>query len=241
MKGKRPDLGDLEREILAVAERARVDAQDLADRLRNDAQAAADRLRAEAQAAGERVRHEAPRKALHLAMIVIPLGILFFPLTTSRRTLMVIAIALLVADLVKIHEPRWRSVFTTFFGPLIRRHEHTGITSSTYMLVSALLATYLFDPPVAAAALVFLIVGDTLAAMVGLAWGRTRLFGKTLEGFLAGFVASFGAVALLVPELPLSSVALGAAAAAIVEILPIPVDDNFRIPLVAGVVLQCTR
>ncbi len=241
MKAKRPDLADLEREILAVAERARVDAQEVADRLRNDAQAAAERLRAEAQAAGRRVRHEAPRKALHLAMIVIPLGILHFPLTVSRRTLMVVAVALLVADLVKMHQPRWRSVFTTFFGPLIRRHEHTGITSSTYMIVSALLATYLFDPDVAAAALVFLIVGDTLAAMVGLAWGKTRVFGKSLEGFVAGFVSSFAAAGLLVPALPLPAVALGAFVAAVVEVLPIPVDDNFRIPLVAGLVLQCVR
>jgi dolichol kinase len=154
---------------------------------------------------------------------------------------MVIGVALLVADLVKMHQPRWRSVFTTFFGPLIRRHEHTGITSSTYMIVSALVATYLFDRHVAAAALVFLIVGDTLAAMIGLAWGKTPLFGKTLEGFLAGFVSSFVAAALLVPELSLPAIALGALAGAVAEVLPLPVDDNFRIPLVAGLVLQFLR
>jgi dolichol kinase len=239
--GKRPDLRDLEREILAAAARARVDAQELADRLRGEAHTAAERLRTEAHAAGRRVRGEAPRKALHLASIVIPLGILYLPLTAGRRTLMVIGVALLVADLVKMHQPRWRSVFTTFFGPLIRRHEHTGITSSTYMIVSALVATYLFDRHVAAAALVFLIVGDTLAAMIGLAWGKTPLFGKTLEGFLAGFVSSFVAAALLVPELSLPAIALGALAGAVAEVLPLPVDDNFRIPLVAGLVLQFLR
>ena len=30
-------------------------------------------------------------------------------------------------------------------------------------------------------------------------------------------------------------------AAAVVEILPIPVDDNFRIPLLAGLVLEWLR
>jgi dolichol kinase len=236
-----PDLRDLERDILAAAERARIDAQELADRLRGDVQTAAERVRSEAQAAGARVAGEAPRKAIHLASIAIPLAILHLPMPAVRRSLVVLAVALLVADLVKIHHPRWRSVFTTFFGPLIRRHEHTGITGSTYMVVSALLATYLFDRPTAAGAMVFLIVGDTLAAMVGMAWGRTRFFDKSFEGFLAGFLSSWAAAALLVPELPPGSVAVGALIGAFVEVLPIPVDDNFRIPLLAGLVLQWAR
>jgi len=239
---RRPlDFHELEREIQAAAARARVDAQEVADRLRTEAGVVADRLRGEAQAAGARVKDEAPRKVIHLASIVIPLAILHLPLDACRRALAVLAVALLVADVVKIHQPRLRSMFVTFLGPLIRRHEHTGITGSTYMIVSALLATYLFEPLEAACALVFLIVGDTLAAIVGKAWGRTKLFDKTLEGFLAGFVASFAAAATLVPELPLAAVALGAFAAAVVEVMPIPVDDNFRIPLVAGLVLHWAR
>ena len=238
---RRVDVRELEREILAAASRARVDAQEIADRLRGDVEAAAERVRAEAEAAGRRVRREAPRKAIHLTSIAIPLGILHLPLETARRTLAILAVALLVADVAKIHQPRLRSLFIAFFGPLIRRHEHTGITSSTYMIVSALLATYLFSPPEAAGALVFLILGDTMAAIVGMAWGRTPLFGKTLEGSLAGFVAGAVGAAALVPALPLHAVALGALTASLVEVLPIPVDDNFRIPLLAGLVLHWAR
>lgn len=234
----RLDFRELEREIQETAARARVDAQEVADRLRGDVEAVTERLRQEAQAAGRRVRHEAPRKAIHLASLVIPLAILHLPLDAVRRALAVVAVALLVADVAKIHQPRARSLFVTFFGPLIRRHEHTGITGSTYMLVSALLATYLFPPAEAACALVFLVLGDTMAAIVGMAWGRTPLFGKTLEGFLAGFAASLAGGLFLVPELPVLAVALGALAAALAEVLPIPVDDNFRIPLVAGLVLH---
>lgn len=241
MKRRPLDFRDLEREILAAAGRARVDAQEIADRLRGDVEGVAERLREEAFAAGARVRGEAPRKAIHLAAIVIPLAVLHVPIVACRRALVVLAVALLIADVAKIHQPRLRSYFVTFLGPLIRRHEHTGITGSTYMVVSALLATYLFEPAEAAAALVFLIVGDTLAAIVGMAWGRTPLFGKTVEGSLAGFAASFAAVVLLVPDLPVSAVALGALAAALVEVLPIPVDDNFRIPLVSGLVLHWVR
>jgi len=210
-------------------------------KLERDLQSAAERVKGEAQAAGERVRHEAPRKAIHLAMIVIPLGILHLPLTVSRRVLMGAALVLLIADLAKIHQPRVRTYFLTFVGHLIRRHEREGITGSTYMVVSALLCTYLYQPETAAAAMVYLIVGDTLAAMVGKAWGRTPLFGKTLEGSLAGLTTSFAAAWLLVPGISPWHLLAGAAAASIVEVAPIPVDDNFRIPLLAGLVLEWLR
>lgn len=210
-------------------------------KLERDLHTAAGRVKDEAQAAGERVRHEAPRKAIHLAMIVIPLGILHLPLTVSRRVLMGAALLLLVADLAKIHQPRVRTYFLTFVGHLIRRHEREGITGSTYMIVSALLATYLYQPGTAAAAMVYLIVGDTLAAMVGKAWGRTPLFGKTLEGSLAGLLTSFGAAWLLVPGISPWHLLAAALAAAVVEVAPIPVDDNFRIPLLSGLVLEWLR
>jgi len=233
-----PDFDDLEKEIQRAAERARVDAQDVADRLRADVQAAAERVRVEAVAAGERVKGEAPRKAVHLTMIVIPLAILYLDIVWVRRTLMAVGLLLVVVDLFKIHQPRLRTYFTRFFGRLIRQHEHVDITGSTYMIVSALLVTYLFEPPVAAAAYTFLIVGDTVAAIVGKAFGRTPLFGKSLEGFLGGFAASFLAAWLLVPELPWAPLLVAAFAGSVVEVLPIPVDDNFRIPLIAGLVLE---
>lgn len=233
MKDPRP-IDKIERDLHDAAERLRGEAQAARVRVREEA----DRVKGEAQAAVKRVESEAPRKAIHLASIVIPLGILYFPMFVSRRVLMLFALALLVTDLVKIHQPKLRNYFTHFFGHLIRRHERTEVTGSTYMLVSALLATYLFDREVAAASMIFLIIGDTLAAMVGKAVGRTPLFGKTVEGFLAGFVSSFLVAWAIVPSLGVFHILAGAFVGAVVEILPIPVDDNFRIPLLSGLVLQ---
>lgn len=271
---KRLDLRDLEREIQAAAETARVDAQEIVDRLRADAQTTADRVRtdaaaardrvkaeavaaggrmkaeavaaggrvkAEAVAAGGRVRSEAPRKAIHLIALSIPIGLLYIPITPARRILMGIAAALLLVDLAKIHQPRLRSYFLRFFGHLIRRHERSEVTGSTYLVVSAVVVSYLFDVQVAAASLVFLIIGDTLAAMVGKAWGRTRIFDKTLEGFLAGWISSFLVAWALVPAFGPWPLLIAAFVGAVVEILPIPVDDNFRIPLVTALVLQWIR
>jgi glycerol-3-phosphate acyltransferase PlsY len=92
---------------------------------------------------------------------------------------------------------------------------------------------YAFDKPVAVAALAFLVVGDTTAAIVGKSIGRIPIFGKTLEGSLACFLVCL-AVGWIIPELSLKQAVAGAAMATLVELLPVPLDDNLRIPLAAG-------
>jgi glycerol-3-phosphate acyltransferase PlsY len=73
--------------------------------------------------------------------------------------------------------------------------------------------------------------------VVGRAWGRARLFGKTLEG-TAACLLSCAVIALLVPHLPLRAGWVGAGVAALVELLPIPVDDNLSIPIFSGWAMQ---
>lgn len=230
-KRRRSDLEKLEKDLQAAT-----------DRVKGEAQQAAGRVKDEARQAADRVKGEAPRKAIHFASIIVPLSILYLPLKWVRLVLIVLAVAMLVTDLIKFHHPKIRSYFTEFFGHLIRRHEHVGIMGSTYMIIVSLLVTYLFDRDIAAASLIFLMVGDFMAAMVGKAWGRTKIYGnKTLEGFLGGFLASFLAAWLIVRGIPPQQLAAAALVAMVVEVWPIPVDDNFRIPLLSGLVLEWMR
>ncbi len=191
--------------------------------------------------AAKRVGSEAPRKLIHLGSIVIPLGILHLPIEVSRLALLVVTVLFLAADLVRLNDPRIRRYTAKFFGRLVRHHEQQDLLAATYQMVSALLATYLFPREIAAASYIYLVVGDAVAALVGKAWGRVRVFDKTLEGFLAGFAASLVVAVALVPGIPATHLAIGALVAALAELLPIPVDDNFRIPLLSGVVLEGLR
>ncbi len=198
-------------------------------------------LRSEAEEAARRIQEEAPRKLIHLGSIVIPIGILYLPVEVTRLVLLLVTVLFLVVDLVRLHHPRMRSYFAKFFGRLIRHHERRDLLAATYQMVSALLATYLFPREVAAACYIYLVVGDSVAALAGKAWGRVRIFDKTLEGFLAGLAASWVAAVALVPAISPAHLAVGALVAAVVELLPIPIDDNFRIPLLSGVVLEALR
>jgi dolichol kinase len=75
---------------------------------------------------------------------------------------------------------------------------------------------------------------------VGRAWGRHRFFNKSLEGALGCLLACLawaGYVAWASP-LTLPVLVAGALVATLVEVLPIPLDDNLGITLAAGYAMK---
>lgn len=183
---------------------------------------------------------ELKRKAIHLASLAIPVGFYFSPDSWYpwwERGLLASVILSLAIEVFRLNHPRTRHVFRHFFGELLRNHEEASLLGSTYLLIACLLSIHLFEKPVAVLALSFLILGDTMAAVVGKSIGRVRIFGKTLEGSLACFVVCYGLTAA-VPGIPFPVGLVGAAVATLFELLPIPLDDNFRIPLSAGFAME---
>jgi dolichol kinase len=181
---------------------------------------------------------ELKRKAIHLlAGLVIPVGYEFLPEFWGRWILVMATAGVTAVDFLRLQNPFFRRLFLEYFAPLIRKHERSELTGASYLLIASLVCVLAFDKPVAVAAIGFLVLGDTMAAVVGQAWGRMKFFGKTLEGTAVCF-ASCALIAVLVPQLPLGVGLVGAGIAALVEILPIPVDDNLRIAILSGWVMQ---
>jgi dolichol kinase len=105
--------------------------------------------------------------------------------------------------------------------------------------IGALLALLLLPPPAACIGIYALAFGDGFASLVGKIFGKVRpafLFGKSVEGSAACFVATFIA-AWLVSHNYVVAVAAAVTAAA-VEALPLEDYDNIALPLVVGVVIQ---
>lgn len=185
---------------------------------------------------------EARRKAVHLAFIVLPLELLFewLPWPRSHGEFRVLFLACtagaIVLDVVRIHEARVRTFFRQFFGEMIREHERMSLLGSTYLLLAALISIEVFPQPVAATALGFTVLGDAMGALVGKGWGRTRFFGKTIEGAVGCLAAClvWAWFVSLVTPLPLNVLIAGAVVATVVEVAPIPLDDNLGITLASG-------
>ena len=189
---------------------------------------------------------EAQRKAIHLGCIVLPLGLLFEWLpwprgrTEWRWFLIALTLVAIAIDVIRIHDHRVARFFRRFFGELIREHERINLLGSTYLMIAALLVVEIFPQRVAAAALGFTILGDGLAALIGKGWGRTRFFNKTLEGAAGGLIGCLAWAAFLggAGLLPWGMVLTGALVASLVELLPIPLDDNLGITLFAGYAMK---
>ena len=104
-----------------------------------------------------------------------------------------------------------------------------------------LLTLLLFPRPASNAAIVIFALGDSTASLFGKMFGKRTLpfnKGKTLEGSLIGFVFASSAAAFFVNPFMAAS---GAAAAMLIESLPLPINDNLVLPLVTGALLTFMR
>ncbi len=124
--------------------------------------------------------------------------------------------------------------------PLLKPAERNRVNVATFLILEDTLAFVVFSREVAVLCLLFVSVGDPAAALIGSRSRRARIWGKSLSGTLA-FAATAGAVGVLTalhPAVPLAWwMAAGVVVAALVELLPLPVDDNFTVPLAAGGVM----
>jgi dolichol kinase len=176
---------------------------------------------------------ELGRKAIHVSALAIPIGYYFIEPALGRAILASLTAASFTIDVVRLNQPRIRTFFFIFFGRMVRDHERYNLLGATYLLLSSLICVHAFPKPVAVAALSYLILGDTVAALVGRAIGRVRIFGKTLEGSLACFAVCL-AIGAVIPSLSWPQRIVGALMATLIELVPVPLDDNLRIPLASG-------
>jgi dolichol kinase len=94
----------------------------------------------------------------------------------------------------------------------------------------------MYTKPIAVAALTFIIVGDTLAALIGRRFGRHRFGRKSVEGSLACLAGTL-LVAIFAPDLALPVALFGATVAAITEALSTRIDDNISVPIISGLAM----
>ena len=183
---------------------------------------------------------ELARKATHMGALIIPGGYYFLALQRSSMLAIMVPVTALMI-LIDISRLRDWVFYRRFAGkiiaPLIRSHEHAGdFSGATYILLSVCLTVALYTKPVAIAAISFIIVGDTLAALIGRKFGRHKFGRKSIEGSL-GCLAGTLVVALITPGLALSVSVLGAFVAALVEALSTRIDDNISVPIISGLAM----
>jgi dolichol kinase len=187
---------------------------------------------------------EIKRKLFHLLGLIYVAGIIYLPRRPYLALLALALIAVLMVERARLSRPAMEAWIERRFGGLLRARETRRFSGVPWMMGGVLIATALLGPVApAAAAVLYLLLGDAAASLVGIRLGGPRWPGspKSIAGSLACFVVCLVVGrALLAPDYGWTSAVAGAIAATALEFGPLPIDDNLAIPAGASVVLLIT-
>jgi len=182
------------------------------------------------------------RKGWRLLGLVFPI---LYILTSREITLFYTSVTLgifLLGDLFRFLNSDFNHWLFIRFKLILKAEEKKRfLTTTTTFLISSVLTIIFFKKEVAIYSLSFLVIGDAASALIGTYVGRIKIKNKSLEGSLAFFITCLISAALLNKlsklSLPLPVLLIGVLTGAVVEVLPLPWDDNFTIGLSCGIVM----
>jgi len=177
--------------------------------------------------------------------ILRPLAVIFpiLYLNIDQKIVLIIigsiGIVFLIADIVRLLHSGTNIFLFRNATILFKEKETHNFSSMTQFLVASFLLVLLFPKGIAILAMVFLIFGDIFAKIIGLQYGKIRIFKKTLEGSAAYFFGSiiFGIIFLRFFDVPVWIFLAGALAATLTELFPVGIDDNFSVGLISASVM----
>ena len=182
------------------------------------------------------------RKAIHISNAIIPLGYMYI-FQDKIDMIIILSFFLIFCFFVEIarkNNDLVSIIFTRYFSFMLRENEKKGaLTGATWVFVGALFTVLLIPPPFSILALLFLSIGDTFSAIIGMQFPFIRIGEKTLSGSIAGFIACV--ILGLILDTPISHNVLifGAFMAMFIEIIPTTFDDNVTIPVFSGFSMYC--
>jgi len=183
-------------------------------------------------------RNEVPRKLIHMASSLTPLICIY--LLTRGTVAMIISIVLgiyVVSELVRLRNIEMPLFYLVTEAAASKSELNEFVTSPITFALGIVFSLLFFPEPVGYAAVIILTLGDSTASFFGKLLGSYRYpynKGKGIGGTVIGFIFAFlGCLFFINP----TRAFIGALAGMFVETLPLPLDDNLTIPLVAGAVM----
>ena len=182
--------------------------------------------------------NELIRKAIHLSSSIIPLSYWFLAdRHFTLRIVIFLALGFLTADYLRLKSGAIEKVFMRMFGSALRHHEKKNLTGATYVFTGSVVAIFLFPKEIAVPALLILSISDTLAALIGIPFGKHKFLKKSVEGSTAFFISTLIILSIFFPEVIVINILI-AAMVTLAEAYPMNLDDNFLIPIMSGILLS---
>ena len=184
------------------------------------------------------IKTEAVRKSIHFLIALSP-GMAALSLPFAVLSLMAGILCYTAMELARLSGIKVPLVSAITCMASRPRDMNRFVLGPVTLALGALIALLFFPPPAASIGIYALAFGDGFAGLAGKMFGRIRpyfLFGKSVEGSAACFIAVFVSAWLVSGSLTVSMAAAFAATA--IEALPIGDYDNTALPLVVCIVVQ---
>jgi dolichol kinase len=179
------------------------------------------------------IRGELVRKSLHMLIAFVPS---IAAAASVEIALVLLAVGTMVfagSEYLRLHGKSVALITRITVIASRKRDEGHFVLGPVTLAIGAMLALLLYPSTAAAIAIYALAFGDSVASLVGRAFGRTRIIaGKTLEGSVACFTAVWLASLVLTGQVG-ASLAI-AAVATVLEALPSDDMDNIILPTGVG-------
>jgi len=182
-------------------------------------------------------KQELYRKLIHLSSIVYPISYFFVSKQLMSILLITLFLLCFIWDILRIKQINLFKFANIFLREKEINNKH--LTGATWFLLSCSLVVVIFPQPVAILSILILIFCDTIAALIGKAFGKTKIpyiEKKSLEGFLAfiilGLIISYYFTNYF--NIPYNIYnPLAVIISAIIELIAkkIKIDDNFGITI----------
>ena len=182
-------------------------------------------------------RQEIYRKLIHLASSCIPFMLWYFGKDTFQPWIISCAIILPILDYGRRHNKFLYRIYSNLFITFTRPIEQGILSGASWVIIGAAVTIFIFNENTAIIGLLVLSIADSAAAIVGIKFGKTQLYSKSLEGSAAFFITA------TIIVFSLSSAAayvnfIAVIAATVVELFSTPrINDNLLIPMVLALIL----
>jgi len=182
------------------------------------------------------IRSELFRKSIHLLGFLVPIISITLGVIVAVAFVISLSIIYSISEYLRL---RGRSVpiITNITNMAMRadKENQTRFIVAPLFLAAGILSTLLIFPaPINYAAIAVVTLGDGSASIVGRMYGRNKIpfsNGKTVEGTAAGIICAFVGASLFVsPTMAITAALIGM----IVEFLPLRINDNITVPLLAA-------
>ncbi len=188
------------------------------------------------------------RKFYHfmMGMLCFSLYAFFIEKQTAILLLTLIGGPLVVLDFLRLKNPEMNDVVLRLFGKIMRREELRSFSGNSFFVLGLLTVVAIFPKPIVLLSVLYLAIGDPIAAVIGSLYGRHKLIGrKSVEGALANWISctlvtfsmGLGYFGLSADKAFLLAF-VGGLTSVFAELLPTPIDDNFTIPVASALFLS---